>query len=57
MSILPKIMEVNPLFFNFYNSAYPNCEFKLDEQRYLLTVTLQNSVRVYRIDRDMSIKY
>lgn len=57
MSILPKLMEINPLFFNFYNSTYPNCTFKFDEQQHLLTVTLPNSARVYRIEKDMSIKY
>ena len=57
MTNLPKLMEINPLFFNFYTSAYPDCEFSLDEQRQLLTVTLPNSVRIYRIETDMSIKY
>lgn len=57
MSILPKLMEVNPLFFNFYNSAYPNCTFKISHFGHLLTVTLLNSARIYRIDNDMSIKY
>lgn len=57
MTNLPKLMEVNRLFFNFYNAAYPDCRFSLDEQKHLLTVTLSHSIRVYRVEKDMSIKY
>ncbi len=57
MTTIPKLMQNNPLFFNFYNNAYPNCTFALDVARQLLTITLLHSIRVYRIELDGSIKY
>lgn len=56
MLTLPQILEVNPSFFQFYNSCY-DCIFNLDAENRTLTVKFGHTQRAYKIADDLSIKY